>query len=78
MTAPDSLQEFIARLNHVRQQSPALQRNDTLRFHEIQNENMLAYTKTDPSGDNVIVVVVNLDPPTRRPACCDCRSATSA
>ncbi len=57
---PDSLAPLMARLNAVRRAHPALQRNDTLRFHATDNDQLIAYSKT--SGDDAVLVVVNLDP----------------
>jgi len=47
-------------VNRIRRENPALQQNATLKFHETDNEHLLCYSKA--AGDNVIVVVVNLDP----------------
>ena len=55
----DSLRELIARLNRVRHENPALQRDWSLRFHEIDNPQLLVYSKREES--NVILVAVNLD-----------------
>jgi len=57
-----SLRHIIARLNRIRREHPALQWDRTLQFHATDNEALLCYTKTDPDGDDSIVVVVNLDP----------------
>jgi starch synthase (maltosyl-transferring) len=59
---PDSLAEFVARVNRIRRENPALQRDDTLRMVEVDNEQLVAYAKTSPDGSNIILVVVNLDP----------------
>jgi len=58
----DSLKGFLTRLNRIRRENPALQRNDTLEFHPIDNEQLLAYSKTDPDGSNIVLTVANLDP----------------
>jgi starch synthase (maltosyl-transferring) len=58
----DSLKDFIARLNTIRRENPALQSDETLRFREIDNEQLIAYSKHTEDLDDVIVVVVNLDP----------------
>ena len=55
----DSLRELIARLNRIRHDNPALQRDWSLRFHPVDNHQMLAYSKTHES--NIILTVVNLD-----------------
>jgi starch synthase (maltosyl-transferring) len=57
----DSLASFIARLNRIRREQPALQRDWGLRFLAIDNPQMLAFAKTDGVHD-AVVVVANLDP----------------
>jgi len=57
---PDSLAPVIAQVNRVRHAHPALQRTDGLRFHPTDNETLLCYSKL--AGDDLILVVVNLDP----------------
>jgi starch synthase (maltosyl-transferring) len=57
---PDSLRGLIARLNQVRKENPALQRDWNLRFHPTDNEQLLCYSKAE--GENLILVAVNLDP----------------
>jgi starch synthase (maltosyl-transferring) len=59
---PDSLKDFIARVNHIRKENPALQSDRRLRFHEIDNDQMICYSKETEDRENVIIVVVNLDP----------------
>jgi starch synthase (maltosyl-transferring) len=59
---PDSLKDFIARVNRIRKENPALQSDRSLRFHEIDNDQMICYSKETEDRDNVIIVVVNLDP----------------
>jgi len=55
----DSLRELIALLNRVRQANPALQRDWSLRFHDIDNPQLLVYSKKEER--NIILVAVNLD-----------------
>ena len=57
-----SLRGLIAQMNRVRRENAALQRNDTLRFHEVDNDQLIAYSKASSDGANVLLVVVNLDP----------------
>ena len=59
---PDSLREFIGRVNRIRRENAALQHDWSLRFHPIDNDWLLAYSKQTPDGSNVIVVIVNLSP----------------
>ena len=58
----DSLREFIGLVNRVRRQNPALQNDWSLRFHAVDNEHLIAYSKQSSDGDNVVLVVVNLSP----------------
>lgn len=58
----DSLKDFIARVNRIRKENPALHGDWSLRFHEVDNEQMICYTKQTEDLSNVIAVVVNLDP----------------
>ncbi len=55
------LTSFIAAVNRARLENPALQRNRNLRFHAVDNPNLLCYSKTSDDGKNVILVVVNMD-----------------
>jgi starch synthase (maltosyl-transferring) len=57
---PGSLRELIARVNRIRRESPALQSDRGLRFHDIDNEALLAYSKG--GGADAVLVVANLDP----------------
>ncbi len=59
---PDSLRDFIARVNKARRGNPALQQDRNLRFHPTDNEMLLSYSKTEPNSQNSVLVVVNLDP----------------
>ena len=56
----ESLTPYITRLNRARKANPALQQDHTLRFHAIENDRIIAYSKT--AGDNIVLSVVNLDP----------------
>jgi starch synthase (maltosyl-transferring) len=58
---PDSLSKFIALVNQIRNENPALHNDWTLRFEEIDNDQLLAYSKQSFDGTNLIVTVVNLD-----------------
>ena len=61
--ASGSLVPLITDLNHIRRANPALQRNDGLRFHPVDDPSLLCYSKTVPDGDgtNTILVAINLD-----------------
>ena len=55
-----TLAPFITVLNKIRRENVALQRLRNLRFHHCDNDQILAYSKRE--GNNLILVVVNLDP----------------
>ena len=56
-----SLKEFIARINRIRKQNPALQSNRNLRFHGTDNPSLICYSKATDDLSNIIIVIVNLD-----------------
>jgi len=58
----DSLKGLIARVNQIRRANPALASNGRLRFHSIDNHQLIAYSKASEDFSNIIMVVVNLDP----------------
>ncbi|MFO1207351.1 MAG: maltotransferase domain-containing protein, partial [Burkholderiales bacterium] len=58
----DSLRHFLARLNHIRRENVALQSDWTLRFHKVDNDSMICYSKATEDRSNTIVVIANLDP----------------
>ncbi|MCJ7791650.1 MAG: alpha-1,4-glucan--maltose-1-phosphate maltosyltransferase, partial [Dehalococcoidia bacterium] len=57
----DSLKDFIGRVNHIRKENPALQRDLSLRFHPVDNEQLICYSKQTEDLSNITLVVVNLD-----------------
>jgi starch synthase (maltosyl-transferring) len=62
LNVTDSLCGLLGRLNQIRQEQRALQRNDRLVFHIIDNDQLLAYSKRTADGGNIILTIVNLDP----------------
>jgi starch synthase (maltosyl-transferring) len=60
--SPDSLQGLIGQVNQIRRENPAFRANHNLRFHEVDNEQIIAYSKSSADGSNQVLVVVNLDP----------------
>jgi starch synthase (maltosyl-transferring) len=55
-----SLAPYLRRLNEVRRAHPALQQLRTLRFHSVDNPNLICFSKTDPGSQDAVIVVVNL------------------
>jgi starch synthase (maltosyl-transferring) len=58
----DSLKDLIARLNLIRRGNAPLQSNRGLKFHTIDNESLIAYSKSSEDGSDSVLVIVNLDP----------------
>jgi starch synthase (maltosyl-transferring) len=58
---PDSLAPLIARVNAARHAHPALQRNDGLAFHPIDDDELLVYTKRSHDGRDLVLTIVSLD-----------------
>ncbi|MGV0426739.1 alpha-1,4-glucan--maltose-1-phosphate maltosyltransferase [Corynebacterium pyruviciproducens] len=57
----DNLSDYIGLLNLIRRKNPALEQLRFIHFHELTNDQMLAYSKVDPETGNVLLIVVNLD-----------------
>ena len=63
---PDSLAPLIRKVNAIRGEHPALQTNERLVFHDIDDDAMLAYTKRSADGSDIVLTIVSLDPRARR------------
>lgn len=62
LNRPDSLRDVVARVNWIRRENVALHGDRTLRFHGVDNEQIICYSKVADDLSNVILTVVNLDP----------------
>jgi starch synthase (maltosyl-transferring) len=60
--APGSLSHLIGRINRARRENLALQSDASLLFHPVDNEQLIAYSKSTEDLSNVVLTVVNLDP----------------
>lgn len=56
----DSLKPVITQVNAIRRDNPALQQTRAITFHRTDNEQLLCYSKR--AFDNVVLIVVSLDP----------------
>ena len=56
------ISEVIGRVNRIRRDNAALQHDRGLRFHPVDHDALVCYSKVSPGGDNAVLVVVNLDP----------------
>ena len=59
---PTSLREFITRVNRIRRDNAPLQSDRGLVFHPTDNDNLIAYSKTNEAGTDSVLVVANVDP----------------
>lgn len=59
--AGQSLAPWIRTLNRVRGEHPALQQLRTLRLHDVDNDQIIAYSKFDPVTGDCVLAVVSLD-----------------
>ena len=57
-----SLEPYLTLLNQIRRDNPALQQLRQIRFHDIANDQIIAYSKVDAETGNAVLVVINLDP----------------
>jgi starch synthase (maltosyl-transferring) len=66
--AGESLAPFLARLNAIRRENPALHWLRNLHFHDVDNEHVLCWSKRsvglggDAESENTVLVVCSLDP----------------
>jgi starch synthase (maltosyl-transferring) len=64
---PSSLKDLIARVNRIRRENSPLQSDSGLSFHTVDNDSLIAYSKTNSAGTGTpaaesVLVVVNVDP----------------
>ena len=60
--APGNLGDLIQRVNRIRRENPALWSNEGLRFHPVENEQIVAFSKSTEASDSTVLTIVNLDP----------------
>ena len=60
--APGNIKDYITKLNKIRNQNRALREYENLRFHTVENEQIIFYSKATEGLDSIILVLVNLDP----------------
>ena len=59
---PCSIAGVVAAVNLARRTHPALRRDRHLRFHHVENDQLVCWSKRDDSGRDAVLAVVNLDP----------------
>lgn len=55
------MESILQSLNRTRRENPALQWNENLHFHSVENTSLLCYSKSSLDGANTILCVVSLD-----------------
>ena len=60
--APGNIVAYVARINRIRRENPALQEYGNLRFYESDDDNVIWYGKRSADGANTVLVAVNMDP----------------
>jgi starch synthase (maltosyl-transferring) len=60
--APGNIKDYITKLNQIRRQNRALREYENLRFHTVENEQIIFYSKATEALDSIILVLLNLDP----------------
>jgi starch synthase (maltosyl-transferring) len=61
LNRPDSLKDFIARVNTIRRASPAIAHGGRLDFHEADNDHVVCYSRTSADRSDIVLVIVSLD-----------------
>jgi starch synthase (maltosyl-transferring) len=63
-----SLAPLLAKLNRIRSEHPALQQLRNLRFHNVDNPEITAFSKRDADTGDTVLVVCNVNPHDTREA----------
>ena len=60
--APGNIKPHVTRLNRIRHENRALHQYANLTFHHAENGQVLFYSKTTKALDNILLIIVSLDP----------------
>ncbi len=58
----DSLRDYIGRVNHLRREFSVFQTNSPPQFHEVDNDEIMCFSKMSLDKTQLMLVVVSLDP----------------
>jgi starch synthase (maltosyl-transferring) len=58
---PGNIKGFIARLNQIRQENPAMHLYDNLVFHATNHDQLIAYSKSTPDWTNRLLTIISLN-----------------
>ena len=59
---PGNIRPIIRQINQIRRENEALQQTWNLRFYPVDNDFLLFYGKATEDYDNILLMIVNLDP----------------
>ncbi len=62
LSTTPNLEHLIGHVNQIRRENPALQSNRNMKFHSVDNPELIAYTKSADDGSGTILTVINLSP----------------
>jgi starch synthase (maltosyl-transferring) len=60
--APGNIKDYITKLNAIRAGNRALRGFDNLQLHTAENDQILCFSKSTPSLDNILFIAATLDP----------------
>jgi starch synthase (maltosyl-transferring) len=60
--APGNIKDYITKLNQIRRENRALHLYENLRFHTVENDQILFYSKATAGLDNILLFFVSVDP----------------
>ncbi len=63
---PGNIRDHVTKLNRIRRENPALWDFRGITFTNAWNDNILAYTRWTEAKDNLLLILVNLDPANRQ------------
>jgi len=61
-----NIKDYIAQLNQIRRNNPALQQTSNLRFVAVDNDEIIGFVKESPTRDNAVAIAVALGQAQRR------------
>ena len=59
---PGNITDLIARVNQIREEHPALQEYQNIRFLDADNPQVLVFAKSNVDGSDDLILAINLDP----------------
>ena len=62
LNSPYTIKDLIARVNRTRRDHIALQSNNSVKFHQTSNDQIICYSKQTEDFRDVMLMIVNLDP----------------